>query len=121
MGVIIGLLTAMVCVAGGFWAMGGHIMVVWQPFEFIIVGGAAIGAFIVANPARVVMDTAGAVRDALFAREPRQEDYLSLLGLLFALVRELRSKPRNEVEHHLDRRISPRSSRPIRAWRATRN
>lgn len=103
MGVIIGLLTAMVCVAGGFWVMGGHLMVVWQPFEFIIVGGAAIGAFIVANPARVVMDTAGAVRDALFAREPRQEDYLSLLGLLFALTRELRSKPRNEVENHLDR------------------
>lgn len=103
MGVIIGLLIAAASVGGGFWALGGHLTVVWQPFEFIIVGGAAIGAFIVANPAGVVLGTGSALRDAVFARVPRREDYLELLGLLFALTREVRSKPRNEVEGHLER------------------
>jgi len=102
-GVIIGLLIAAASVGGGFWALGGHLTVVWQPFEFIIVGGAAIGAFIVANPAGVVLGTGSALRDAVFARVLRREDYLELLGLLFALTREVRSKPRNEVEGHLER------------------
>jgi chemotaxis protein MotA len=102
-GVIIGLLIAAASVGGGFWAIGGHLTVVWQPFEFIIVGGAAIGAFVVANPAGVVLDTGSALKDAVLARVPKREDYLELLGLLFALTREVRSKPRNEVENHLER------------------
>jgi chemotaxis protein MotA len=102
-GVIIGLLIAAASVGGGFWAIGGHLTVVWQPFEFIIVGGAAIGAFVVANPAGVVLDTGSALRDAVLVRVPKREDYLELLGLLFALTREVRSKPRNEVENHLER------------------
>ena len=102
MGVIIGLLIAIGCVGGGFAAMGGHLAVIWQPFEFVIIGGAALGAFLVANPTKVVKDTGVAIMDAVLSRVPKQDDYLALLGLLFALTRELRAKPRNEVEPHLE-------------------
>ncbi|MBE7201910.1 MAG: flagellar motor stator protein MotA, partial [Parafilimonas terrae] len=113
MGVIIGLLIAVACVGGGFSAMGGHLTVIWQPFEFLIVGGAAVGAYMVANPTKVVLDTGAAILDAALARVPKQRDYLALLGLLFALTRELRSKPRNEVEGHLE---NPRDSEIFRAY-----
>ncbi|TXN61715.1 flagellar motor stator protein MotA [Methylobacterium sp. WL18] len=102
MGVILGLLIAIGCVGGGFAAMGGHLAVIWQPFEFVIIGGAALGAFVVANPLKVVKDTGTAIVDAVLSRAPKKDDYLALLGLLFALTRELRSKPRNEVEPHLE-------------------
>jgi hypothetical protein len=47
---IIGLVVAIGCMLGGFAAMGGHLDVLWQPFEMIIIGGSALGTFIVANP-----------------------------------------------------------------------
>jgi len=34
----------------------GNIAVIWQPWEFVIIGGTALGTFIVANPWKVVLD-----------------------------------------------------------------
>ena len=33
---------------------------------------------------------------------PKKREYLDVLGVLYSLMRELRSKPRNEVEAHFD-------------------
>jgi len=111
--IIIGLLIAVVCVGGGFAAMGGHLTVIWQPFEFIILGGASVGAYVVANSTKVVLGTGKAIMDGALNRVPKKEDYLQLLGLMFALTRELRSKPRNEVEAHLE---DPENSEIFKAY-----
>tara|TARA_Y100000815_G_scaffold226694_6_gene214935 strand:- start:4139 stop:4990 length:852 start_codon:yes stop_codon:yes gene_type:complete len=90
------------CVFGGYMAMGGHIDVLIQPFEFVIIGGAAIGIFIIANPMSTVKDSGKAMMEALKNKVPSREEYLELLGLLHQLLRELKTKPRNEVESHID-------------------
>ncbi|ABD86652.1 chemotaxis protein [Rhodopseudomonas palustris BisB18] len=82
--------------------MGGHIGVIWQPWEFVIIGGMALGTYIVANPWKVVVDTGVAVVQALTMAVPQQRHYLDLLGLLHSLMREVRNKGRNEVEGHID-------------------
>lgn len=107
MGVIIGLIVAVGSMFGGFVAMGGHLIVIWQPWEFVIIGGMAVGTFIVANPMSVVSDSGRASVEAITGKVPKRDKYLALLGLLYALMRELRSKPRNEVEAHFD---APESS-----------
>ena len=43
--VIIGLVIVLACVLGSFVAMGGKLGVLWQPFEYVIIVGAGIGAF----------------------------------------------------------------------------
>jgi len=90
------------CVFGGYMAMGGHIDVLIQPFEFVIIGGAAIGIFIIANPMSTVKDSGKAMMEAIKNKVPSREEYLELLGLLHQLLRELKTKPRNEVEAHID-------------------
>jgi chemotaxis protein MotA len=50
--IIIGLTITMASLLGGFAMMGGHILVIWQPWEFVIIGGTALGTYIVANPIR---------------------------------------------------------------------
>jgi hypothetical protein len=35
------------CMLGGFVAMGGHLIVIWQPWEFVIIGGMAAGTFVI--------------------------------------------------------------------------
>lgn len=102
MTIIIGLIVTLGCVLGGFMAMGGHIGVLGQPFEYVIICGAALGTFLVANPLAVVKDAGKAVFEALKNSVPHEKEYLELLGLLHALLRELKTKPKNEVEAFID-------------------
>lgn len=102
MGILIGLVVTFGCVLGGFMAMGGHIDVLIQPWEVVIIGGAALGTFLVANPMATVRDTGKACLEAFKQAVPKERDYLETLGVLHSLMRELRTKSRSEVEAHID-------------------
>lgn len=102
MTIIFGIVLMLVSILGSFALMGGHLLVLWQPFEFVIILGSGIGAFIVANPVKVIKDSFKGVGEALRDAVPKDREYLEVLGLLYTLMRELRSKPRNEVETHID-------------------
>lgn len=39
---VIGMIIVFGCLLGGFAAMGGHIGVLWQPFEYVIILGSAM-------------------------------------------------------------------------------
>ena len=64
MGILIGLVVTLGCVLGGFMAMGGHIEGLVQPWEFVIIVGAALGIFLVGNPMPTVKDTGKALLEA---------------------------------------------------------
>lgn len=102
MTIILGLLVTLGCMLGGFAAMGGHIEVIWQPWEYVIILGASLGTFIVANPVKVIKDVGAALKEAATNAAPKKSDYLDTLGCLFVLMRELKSKSRSEVETHID-------------------
>lgn len=59
--IAIGALIVLGCVFGSFIAMGGNIGVLWQPFEFIIILGAATGALIIGNPMSVIKGIGGSL------------------------------------------------------------
>ena len=102
MTILIGFAFTMACVIGGYVAMGGYVKVLVQPWEFVIIGGAAIGTFIIANPMPVIKDSGKALGEAFGNKVPKEEDYMQVLGLLYALMRELKTKPSSEVEAHID-------------------
>ncbi len=102
MSFFIGLVVAIGCMLGGFAAAGGHIAVIWQPYELIIILGSALGTFIVANPMKTIKDTGKAIMEAIKGTGPKNRDYLDVLGILYTLMRELRGNARNEVEGHVD-------------------
>jgi chemotaxis protein MotA len=89
-------------VLGGFMALGGHVNVLFQPWEFVIIIGAALGCFLVANPFTIVKDAGKASLEAFLQSVPKERDYLETLGVLHSLMRELKTKTRNEVEAHID-------------------
>ena len=100
--VIIGFIVTFACLFGGYMAMGGNVVVIWQPWEFVIIGGSSLGIFLIANPMKVVKDSFKAIAEAFKESVPKPRDYLDILGLLYALMRELRDKPRSEMEEHVD-------------------
>ena len=87
---------------GGYSALGGHLEVLVQPFEFLIICGSSLGVFIVANPFSTIKDCGKAFVEAVTDKVPKPRDYLDVLSVLHALMRELRSKSRSEVEGHFD-------------------
>lgn len=99
---MIGIVVALGAMLGGFAAAGGHLGVIWQPYEMIIILGSALGTFIVANPLNVIKDTGKSIVEAIKGASPKQRDYLDILGLLYTLMKELRGNARNEVEGHID-------------------
>jgi chemotaxis protein MotA len=87
---------------GGFMAMGGKVAVIWQPWEYVIILGTALGAFVVANGKKTIMDCGAAFIDAFKSSTPTGQNHLELLSLLFAFMREIRTKPRAEIEALID-------------------
>jgi chemotaxis protein MotA len=98
----LGLIVVIVCLLGSFVMMGGHLAVLWQPYEYVIILGSAIGTFFVANPMKVVKDAGKGVLEAIKEKTPKQKDLLDVLALLFVLLREMRAKTKSEMEVHFD-------------------
>ncbi|MEO7224161.1 MAG: motility-associated protein, partial [Devosia sp.] len=59
MRLILGIILVIASVIGGYVAMGGHIEVLIQPFEAVIILGAAAGAYIIGNTGPVLKQTIG--------------------------------------------------------------
>ncbi|WP_075216172.1 flagellar motor stator protein MotA [Mongoliimonas terrestris] len=102
MSIIIGLVVSLASLIGGFMAMGGHVEVLIQPFELLILGGVASGIFIMANSMKTIKDTMVGLGQAFSNAAPKQDYYLALFALLFTLMREMKSKGRNEIEKHIE-------------------
>ncbi len=102
MNIIIGLVITLGCILGGYIAMGGHLDVLVQPFELVIIGGAAIGGFIMSNPIKTIKDTGKALGEAFKHSVPKERQYLDTLSILYMLMRDLRTRSRNEIEAHID-------------------
>ena len=102
MNIIIGLVLTIGCILGGFIAMGGHMEVLNQPFELVIIGGAGLGGYVMANSMKVLKDTGKALGEAFAHKVPKERNYLDTLGVLYSLMRDLRTKSRNEIESHID-------------------
>ncbi len=109
----IGIVIAVGSMIGGYSALGGHLEVLVQPFEFVIICGASLGVFIIANPFATIKDCGKALVEAITDKIPKPRDFLDLLSVLHALMRELRAKSRSEVESHFD---NPKESEIFKAF-----
>ena len=58
---IIGILIVFGAVVGGYLMEHGNLRVLVQPAELLIIGGAAIGTVLVANPLHILKAIAGGV------------------------------------------------------------
>lgn len=92
MRLIIGSLTVLVCVFGGYMALGGNIGVLWQPFEFVIILGAAAGAFIIGNTKPILTGTIGTLGIMLKGPRYSKADFVELLGMQYAMYKLVQSK-----------------------------
>jgi chemotaxis protein MotA len=90
--IIIGAITVVLCVFGGFMLEHGNIGVIWEAFtnEVLIIAGGAAGSLIIMAPKKVLMDIVRnlglCLKGTPFGREA-YEDLLKVLYELFLLGR----------------------------------
>lgn len=101
--VIVGYIIVLGCVFGGFAMSGGHLGAVWQPLELLIIGGAALGAFVTGNSMKVVKSTLGALPKALKGSKYTKARYLSLMGLLFDILGKVRKEGLMSIERDVEK------------------
>lgn len=88
--VIIGYLVIIFSVFGGFAVSGGHLFALFQPAELLMIGGAALGSFIVANNTKVIKATFAAVWITIKGKEYSKKFYIELLSLFYELTNKIR-------------------------------
>ncbi|CUH58943.1 flagellar motor stator protein MotA [Thalassobacter stenotrophicus] len=100
---IIGIVCVFVMVFGGYLAAGGKMGIIMKalPFEMTMIGGAAVGAFLIANSMSEVKHTLKDVGKVFKGPKWKTEDYRDLLCLLFELIR-LAKQNAVAVEEHIE-------------------
>jgi chemotaxis protein MotA len=100
---IVGIVVIFVMVFGGYLAAGGKMGIILHslPFEFTMIGGAAVGAFLISNDFSAVKHTLRDVAKVFKGPRWKPADYRDLLCLLFELIRLARQNP-VAVEEHIE-------------------
>ncbi len=80
----------------------GNLSILFQPAEFVIIFGAAIGAFIISAPSNsfklLYTSLAQAFRGTIYTKK----DYIQLLSLLHEIFRIIRTEGLREIESHIE-------------------
>lgn len=107
MRLIIGIIVVIASVLGGYAAIGGHMAVLFQPFEFVIILGAAIGAFVIGNTGPVLKQTLASLGTLFKGPRYNKAAYVELLGMQFTLFKLIQAKGVLAIEQHIE---NPRES-----------
>jgi len=102
MRLIIGIVIVVGSVLGGYFGVGGHFQVLWQPFEFLIILGAALGAYVIANGGAVLKETAGLFTTLFKGPKYNKAAYVELLGMQFSLYKLVQAKGILALEQHIE-------------------
>ena len=99
---IAGSLTVIICVVGGFIMMGSHIEILIQPIEVIIIVGASLGAFMIANPKTMIKASFKAALGLMKPPRYNKESFLELLTLQYAIFKLVQMKGMLGLEQHVE-------------------
>jgi chemotaxis protein MotA len=100
---IVGIVVIFGMVFGGYLMAGGKLGIIIKalPFELMMIGGAAVGAFLLSNDIGSVKHTLKDVGKVFKGPKWKAADYRDLLCLLFELIRLARSNP-VAIEEHIE-------------------
>src|SRR5471032_3646586 len=101
--VIIGYIVVCASVFGGFALAGGHLAALFQPIELLMIGGAALGAFLVGNNNKAIKATLAALPSLFKGSRYTQELYMELMSLLFEVLSKVRKEGLMSIEGDIDK------------------
>ncbi len=98
MNLIVGIVLVLGCVAGGFVLSHGHLASLWQPYELLVIGGAALGAFVIANPGKVIKAVSKNLPVLFKGSKYTKSYYMDALALIYDLLAKARKEGMMSLE-----------------------
>lgn len=100
--ILVGYVVILLCVFGGFALGGGHLAAVYQPIELLIIGGAAMGSFIVGNSMTVIKAVGKSIPALFKGQKSASKTSTELLSLLYKLLNKARQQGLMSLETDID-------------------
>ena len=98
--VIVGAIIVVVGVVGGYVLHHGNLSVLWQPTELLIIGGAAVGAFISQSPPKILTIVFKGLTK-VFAKSMSKNDFIDILSLLNKIFSKMRKEGLIAIENDI--------------------
>lgn len=99
---IIGFAIVTVAIIGGYLMEHGNLSVLFQPAELFIIGGAALGGFVVASPLKVIKAVFSATARMFSHKTRTKDDYMEALMLLNGIFYKIRQQGLVSIESDVD-------------------
>jgi chemotaxis protein MotA len=112
---IIGILVVFGAIVGGYLMEKGNLLVLVQPAELVIIGGAALGTVLVGNPPHVLKSILGGVIGVFKGSIYKKKRYLDTLKMLYDLFNLARRDGLAAIEQDIE---SPSKSKVFTAYPA---
>lgn len=100
--VIVGYIIVCASVFGGFALAGGHMSSLFQPVELLMIGGAAVGAFLVGNNGKSIKATIKALPTLLQGSRYTKDLYMEMMSLLFDVLSKVRKEGLMSIEGDIE-------------------
>ena len=99
---IIGIVVVFGAVLGGFLMEHGHVKVLMQPAELLIIGGAACGTVLIANPLHVLKQIAAGIGGVFGGSTFTKQRYLETLKMIYDLLNKARREGLMSLENDVE-------------------
>lgn len=100
--IIVGIVVVIGAIGGGYLMEHGKLLVLMQPAELVIIGGASIGTVLIANPVHILKKVAGNLVAVLRGSPFNKKKYLDSLQMMFELLTKARKEGLVAVEQDIE-------------------
>ena len=89
---IIGIVVVFGCIVAAYLMEHGKLLVLMQPAELLIIGGAALGTVLVANPVHVLKEMISGLMGAFKSSKYNTQCYIDALKMMYELLQKARKE-----------------------------
>ena len=130
---IIGIVVVFGCIVAAYLMEHGNLLVLLQPAELLIIGGAAVGTVLISNPVHTLKEMISGLMGAFGSSKYTKQRYIDSLKMMYELLQKARKEGLVALESDIEEpdksalfsntKISRRTTMPWRssatrcAWR----
>ena len=99
---VIGMLVVLGAVLGGYLMEKGHLLVLVQPAELLIIGGAALGTMLIGNPIHILKGIVSGIGPVFGKSRFDKARYLETLRMMYGVLNKARREGNVAIEQDIE-------------------
>lgn len=97
--VILGFIVVLGSVLGGYVLHGGNVAVLYQPTEFLVIGGAGIGSMIISSSPALLKSMVHLLKESVLGKPMGKADYVQVVCFIYECFKMLNANPISMDKH----------------------